>query len=90
MISEKDKQAIAAIADKYNVKRILLFGSYAALPEENARDIDLAVEGIQAKDFFKFYGDLLFKLKKSVDLIDLSSDCKFNSLVREEGIPIYG
>lgn len=89
MISQKNKTIIAALADRYGVKRILLFGSSATSPNEG-RDIDLAVEGIQAKDFFKFYGDLLFSLDKSVDLVDLSADSKFNRLVRQEGIPIYG
>ena len=90
MISEEDKQTIASIAEKYQVKRILLFGSSARNDVVRTRDIDLAVEGIQPRYFFKFYGDLLFNLKKSVDLIDLSFESKFNALVREEGIPIYG
>lgn len=89
MLSEQERQTIVSLADRYRVKKILLFGSNAA-PGKEGRDIDLAVEGIRARDFFKFYGDLLFGLKRAVDLIDLSSDSKFNNLVRQEGIPIYG
>lgn len=89
MLSEQERQTIVSLATRYRVKKILLFGSNAAA-EKEGRDIDLAVEGIQARDFFKFYGDLLFGLKMAVDLIDLSSDSKFNNLVRREGIPVYG
>lgn len=88
MPSEQEKQTIVSLADRYRVKKILLFGS-SAPPEREGRDIDLAVDGIRARDFFRFYGDLLFGLKRSVDLIDLSSKSKFNDLVRREGLPIY-
>lgn len=89
MISKKDKTTIALIAERYKIKKIFLFGS-SAFSNKQGKDIDLAVEGIQPKDFFKFYGELLFSLKKSVDLIDLSGNNKFNAIVRREGIPIYG
>ena len=88
MISSKEKIIISMIAGRYRVKRVLLFGS--SLGKKKARDIDLAVEGIRPKDFFKFYGDLLFSLARPVDLIDLSQDSRFTRLVRQEGLPIYG
>lgn len=88
MITSKEKSIISRIAGRYRVKRIFLFGS--SLNKKQGRDIDLAVEGVPSKDFFKFYGDLLFSLPKPVDLIDLSKDSKFTRLVRQEGFPIYG
>ena len=90
MISEKDRLKIVSIATQYNVKRVLLFGSSAFSRSKEGNDIDLAVEGVREEDFFKFYGELLFSLKKPVDLIDLSLKNKFNYLVQREGIPIYG
>ena len=90
MISEKDKSTIISIAGRFKVKRILLFGSNISSGDREGRDIDLAVEGVPPKDFFKFYGELLFSLNKPVDLIDLSFDNKFNQLIRQEGIAIYG
>ncbi len=88
MISIKEKSIIKKLAIRYRAKRVLLFGS--SLHKKSARDIDLAVEGIPAKSFFKFYGELLFSLPKPVDLIDLSRDTKFTRLVRQEGLAIYG
>ena len=89
MISEKDRSKIIEIAKKYKVSKILLFGSNA-ISEEEGQDIDLAVEGIQASQFFKFYSELIFELSKPVDLIDLNINSRFNQMVAEEGIPIYG
>jgi predicted nucleotidyltransferase len=90
MISEKDKLTIISIARRFKVKRVLLFGSNISSGDQESRDIDLAVEGVPSRDFFKFYGELLFRLNKPVDLIDLSFNNKFNRLVRQEGIAIYG
>ena len=89
MISEQDKATIVDIARRYNVRRVLLFGS-SADPNREANDIDLAIEGIVPEKFFSFYGDLLFSLSKPVDLIDLSNNTKFNRLVYREGIRLYG
>jgi len=88
MISLKEKSIIRKLASRYRVKRVILFGS--SLTKKTAFDIDLAVEGLQAKRFFEFYGDLLFSLPKPVDLIDLSKDSKFSRLVRQDGLAIYG
>ena len=63
---------------------------YGHLRHREARDIDIAVEGISARDFFRFYGELMFALSKPVDVVDLSGDSKFLDLVRREGVPLYG
>ena len=52
MIFSKEKSMIIKIAGRYRVKRIFLFGSGLT---KKMRDIDLAVEGLPAKDFFRFY-----------------------------------
>jgi predicted nucleotidyltransferase len=72
MISKKDKNAISQLAKKYRASQVLLFGS--ALTKNKFNDIDLAVKGIKPELFFKFYGELLFKVSKPVDLIDLNAD----------------
>lgn len=89
MIDEKDKAIITQCAKKYNVDAIYLFGS--SLDENiRANDIDLAVKGIMPNLFFKFYGELLRNLSKSVDIVDLSKKSLFNQIVEKKGIKIYG
>lgn len=89
MINEEDKIRIVELSRKYGVKRVLLFGS-SARHSGNPRDIDLAVEGLQARLFFKFYGELMSDLSRPVDLVDLDRKTMFTNLILEEGIPLYG
>ena len=77
------------IARKYNARRVLLFGSSQKEPD-SARDIDIAVDGIEASIFFDFYRDLIFGLSKPVDVVDLSEDTRFTRLIAEKGSLIYG
>ena len=89
MISEMDKQIITHCAEKYKVSSIYLFGSSLDKGGE-PNDIDLAVEGIRPNVFFKFYGELMRKLSKPVDLVDLSGKSLFNQIIEEKGVKIYG
>lgn len=89
MITESEKRIIREISERYAVKRVLLFGSNLVLGRES-QDIDLAVEGISPADFFRYYGDLMLELSKPVDVIDLSGTSKFITMIRQEGIPLYG
>jgi uncharacterized protein len=88
MLSETDKSAIVQTASQYGVHRVLLFGSSLRSDREGA-DIDIGIEGIPAKLFFKFYGDLIFKLSKPLDIIDLSQDNSFTRIVKKEGVVLY-
>jgi predicted nucleotidyltransferase len=89
MITETDQEAIRSICQKYGIKRALLFGSSVEATRE-ARDIDLAVEGVAPEDFFRFYGDLMFAVSKPIDIVDLSGHSKFLDLIRREGVALYG
>ena len=88
MIAEKDRRIISEMAAKYGAKRVVLFGSSLS-PDRESRDIDLGVEGIEEKDFFAFYGELLCALSKPVDVVDLSTQSRFVELVKREGIPLH-
>jgi predicted nucleotidyltransferase len=89
MLSEKDKKVIIEIAERFKVKRVLLFGS-SADPLNRGADIDLAVEGLMPGSFFDFLGELLFSLPLPVDLVDLGTPSKFNQLIQREGMVLYG
>jgi predicted nucleotidyltransferase len=88
MIADKDKQIIVKTAAKYHAKRVVLFGSSLS-PDKESRDIDIGVEGIEDKEFFTFYGELLCALSKPVDVVDLSTKSRFAELVEQEGIPLH-
>ncbi|MBA7521648.1 hypothetical protein ES705_13759 [subsurface metagenome] len=88
MISEKDKATILKYAKKYNLSKVILFGS--CLDREDPNDIDIGIKGIEPGLFFKFYGELLRNLSKPVDLVDLSKKSLFNQIIEEKGVKIYG
>ena len=88
MITDKDKEIIERVARKYQVKRVVLFGSSIS-PSREYRDIDIAVEGIREKEFYTFYGELLCALSKPVDVVDLSRKTRFVELILREGVPLY-
>ncbi len=89
MISDVDRKKIFALAREYHVRRLLLFGS-AIREDSSPHDIDLGVEGLDPKLFYRFLGDLLCELSLPVDLVDLSHKTRFTDLVRREGLAIYG
>jgi len=88
MLNDIDKDMVRACAEKYGVESLYLFGS--ALESDTPRDIDLALKGIKPELFFKFYGELLRKLSKSVDLVDLSRKSLFADLIETHGVKLYG
>lgn len=89
MISDKDKNTIIDLADKYKISRLLLFGSSIDSSRE-ANDIDLAVEGLPESIFFKFYSELIFNLSKPVDLVDIGKESRFKDMIVKESISLYG
>ena len=67
---DKELSKIVEISKDFGAKKILLFGS--CLEDiSKARDIDIAVSGIPAKDFFTYYGKVSSEINDEVDIIDL-------------------
>ncbi|MHC4168430.1 MAG: hypothetical protein ACYSWQ_15870 [Planctomycetota bacterium] len=89
MITEHEKDVIRRYAEEYEASSVFLFGS-SVESEEEAKDIDLGVKGIEQRLFFKFYAKLVKHLSKPVDLVDLSQKSLFNDIVEETGVRIYG
>ncbi len=60
------------LKDKYKVKELGLFGSYASETQKDVSDIDLLVEFEESADLFDFIGLSLFleeKFKCKVDVV---------------------
>jgi predicted nucleotidyltransferase len=69
-------------------RRVLLFGSAVDDPDQ-ARDLDLAVEGIAPEDYFDTLGELEDELPVVVDLVDLSDDNHITRRIRKKGRVLY-
>ena len=89
-LTKKEKDTITRIAVEYGADKVWLFGSMTD-PDRKTRpnDIDLAVEGIPPERFFSFYGELLMRLAKPVDLIDMREDLPIANDARETGVIIF-
>ena len=88
MISPKDKRLILKHAKKYNLIRVILFGS--SINSGDARDIDIGVNGLRPELFFDFCWEIYRDLSKPVDIIDLDKKNLFNTIVEKEGVVLYG
>ena len=89
MVSDRDKATIAALARRYGAATVWLFGS-SADRRQQGRDLDLAVEGVAPARFFQFVGELMPSLSQPVDVVALEKRSKLSTLIRRDGIPIYG
>ncbi|MCK4796002.1 MAG: hypothetical protein KAT05_01405 [Spirochaetes bacterium] len=87
MITNEEKQIIINYADKYQVEKVILFGSSSY--SDNYNDIDIGVKGIRPELFFDFYSKLFFSLSKTVDIVNLDYENSFNQLIEQDGVKIY-
>ena len=93
MLKEKTLEYLKRESIKHGVKKLILFGSCLHKPEDDAGDIDLAAEMYEGADIYRFHGELLttlsVKMRKNVDMVDLSSDVPIVPHILDEGIVIY-
>jgi predicted nucleotidyltransferase len=87
-VTRKDIEKGIEILRESGARKVLIFGSAADNPD-NARDLDLACEGVAPENFLLTVGRLLDELSISVDLIDLSNNNPFVDYVRRHGKVIY-
>lgn len=100
---EEIKKAVIPVAEKYGLKSVFLFGSYARNEATENSDIDLLIDtaGTNIKGLFALgavYCDLSDALGKQIDLITISSidqksnipsDELFRENVLRERVNIY-
>lgn len=86
------KDALLPLTLKYDINKIILYGSYAKGKQEPQSDIDLVVDGnIRGIKFFGLLEDVNNALVKSVDLIHLSQ-IDYNSEIYDnvmKGLVLY-
>ena len=91
MIPKHEIDKAVEIARKYGVGELYMIGSAVHKQPGEARDYDFAVRDVPSGTFFRFYGELMRSLSKTVDLIDLSGkQTKFKEIVLKEAELIYG
>lgn len=84
-ISQEKINRITEIAKSYGVTRLILFGSSATNPKQ-AKDIDLACDGVSDWDFYKLGAKLEEELDTPLDLVSLTPPNRFTRLIEKQGI----
>ena len=91
---ESIKENLIPVFGRYNIKRAVLFGSYAKGTATERSDIDIYVDsGLRGLKFFGLLEDVTEALQKPVDLIDRSQiekGSKVMSEIKKTGVLIYG
>ena len=75
-ISEEQIKRVVVLAKEYGATRLLLFGSSVEDPE-NARDLDLACDGVLGWDLYELGAQLEEELEVPLDIIPLSPPTRF-------------
>ena len=81
------------VFSEYNVKRAILFGSYAKGLAKAQSDIDILVDsGLRGLAFFGLLEDVVTSLGKQVDLLDVSQltpNSQVDEEIKRSGVVIY-
>ena len=84
---------LVPIFREYNIRKAVLFGSYAKGSAKDKSDIDLLVDsGLKGLVFFGLLEDVVNALGKEVDFLDTSqviTDSDIENEIKATGIVIY-
>jgi len=83
-ISQDQFETITVLARSYGATRLFLFGSALDNPVE-ARDIDLACDGVTGWKLYELAARLEDELNVPFDLVPLSPPNRFTSMVEARG-----
>ena len=72
------------LAKAYGATRLILFGSAATAPEQ-ARDLDLACDGVSGWKLYELGARLEDELRLPLDLVPLSPPTRFTRLIEQRG-----
>lgn len=87
-ITQENINSAINLAKKYGATKLLLFGSALHDPQ-NAKDLDLGIEGIEPSKFFLFGADLEDIILKTVDIVPLELNSLFVEHIKKYGKYIY-
>ncbi len=83
-LDNADIERIRQLAKSYGSTRLILFGSALENPPE-ARDIDLACDGIPGWKLYEFAARLEDELKVMFDVVPLSPPNRFTDYIQKKG-----
>lgn len=73
-----------ALAKAFGVTRLILFGSAATKPQQ-AKDLDLACDGVHGWKLYELGARLEEELHVSLDLVPLTPPTRFTRMIERRG-----
>lgn len=83
-IHQEQIERAIELARIYGATRLILFGSALTAPEQ-ARDLDLACDGVSGWQFYELGARLEEELRVPLDLVPLSPQTRFTRLIEQRG-----
>ena len=83
-LNQSQIERIVILAKEYGATRLILFGSAARNPLE-ARDIDIACDGVAGWKLYEFAAMLEDKLGTSLDVVPLTPSSRFTRYIELKG-----
>lgn len=83
-IGQAQIQKIINLAKAYGAVRLILFGSSVESPED-ARDIDLACDGVPGWKLYELAARLEQELHAPLDIVPLNPPTRFTRLIERRG-----
>ena len=83
-IQQTQLDRAVALAKAYGATRLILFGSALTRPGE-ARDLDLACDGVAGWKFYELGARLEEELKVPLDLVPLTPSTRLTRLIERRG-----
>jgi hypothetical protein len=91
---EEIQSILSPVFKNHNVRKAILFGSYAKGLAKEQSDIDIFVDsGLKGLAFFGLLEDVVTSLDKNVDLLDISQIAPHSEVdeeINKSGVVIYG
>ena len=84
IIDEKRINRMVELARSFGATRLILFGSSTDMPE-NARDIDLACDGVPGWKLFELAAKIEEELDISLDIVPLTPSSRFTQKIEKKG-----
>lgn len=83
-IQQEELDRVIELAKSYGATRLIIFGSAAADPAQ-ARDLDLACEGVSGWKLYELGAAIEEELDTELDLVPLSPPNRFTRLIERRG-----